>query len=493
MVFLSLWLWRWVPSLALGEMFPGFTPHSLSYLDATVLTLMFSKLSRATWFRHLFLRLDLGSSRKVFLYYLLAVALGAFALILPISVRDGQSLGLLDGFFISVSALAVTGLTPVNVSETFTLFGQSILLVLIQIGGLGVVVIVAALSIASFRRMTLDSSKVCRELYDIPDIGKLPEFLARVVAFTLLAEIVGAALIYFALPQDLPNRLFHALFHAVSAFCNAGFSTFPRSLEMSAIGTMGMTTLCALIVLGGLGFPVLFEIGRSLRDRGTIRRISSNSRLAIWVTFGLLAGGLAGFFLLESGRTDANLPWIERLREASFYSVSSRTAGFNSLPLSSFHQSTILLLIALMIVGASPVSTGGGVKTTTLGVLIGAIVSYLRGSQKVEIFHRSVPTNTLIRAITQVGLYALVVGAAYSILLLIEPQDPIALLFECVSALSTVGLSLDVTPQLGAASKILLMALMIVGRVGLLAVMYASLGPRETRKISYPEDHFFVG
>jgi len=491
LIFLSIWVSRWRMGLDFS-LLQAPTDFYLSMLDASLFCHFVSGITKSNFFLKFFINTPLNSSRSVLIQYFFAITIGAFLLMMPISLNPGRYISLSDALFTAVSALSVTGLATVNPAETFSLFGLSVLLVLIQLGGLGVVIIIAAFSFARYKRVTLKDTSAVHELYGIPNLVNAPDFLLRVFGLTLLFEFLGTAVLYFSMNAGVKDREFHALFHAISSFCNAGFSSFQFNLENAPMNGLGYTTVCILIILGGLSFPLLFEI---LSDPRKVLRgqLTANARLTLNITLFLLVSGTLAFWILGTLRLHNGLnPW-DLLQESIFYSVVSRTAGFNSIPVLEFGVSIQVVLILLMIVGAGPLSTGGGIKTTSLGVLLATSVSFLRGKPGVTVFHREVPHAVVIRTLSVVFFYFFV--SIFSILVLIgtESIDPLPIAFEVISALSTVGLSMGVTHEFSLFGKFWLMFLMITGRLGLVSILYAGLGQSKPSKFRYPEGQFYVG
>lgn len=491
LIFIGVWLSRWRMGLD-HSLLQGPQEAYLSMLDASLFCYFVSAITKNSVFLKFFINTQLTSSRSVLIQYFFAITIGAFLLMLPISHNTDKHIALSDALFTSVSALAVTGLSTINVAEVFNHFGLSVLLILIQLGGLGVVIIIAAFSYARFQRVTLKDTGSVHELYGIPQIVGAPDFLLRVFGLTLLFEFIGAIAIYFSIEERLPHKAFHALFHSVSAFCNAGFSSFYLNLEKAPMGGLGYTTACLLVILGGLSFPLLFEILSSPKKifRG---ELSANARLTLNVTVFLLVSGSLAFCILGYLRHDVQLNWWELIQESMFYSVMSRTAGFNSLPVANLGVSIQLVLILLMIVGAGPLSTGGGIKTTSLGVLLATSISFLKGKQGVEVFHRVVPSSVVTRTLSVVFFYFFV--SIFSILLLIATENisPLSIAFEVFSALSTVGLSMGATTELSLFGKYWIMFLMLAGRIGLVSILYAGLGQSKPSRYRLPEGQFYVG
>lgn len=493
LVFSFFWLSRWY-HFSFDFSFLKPTAQEIYNLDVYLFCSFLSIILGKKSIAKIFGRIQITSARQGLIHYFIAIFIGAFLLMMPFSHQPFQQLALIDAFFLSVSALTVTGLSPVDIAQVLSFEGSLILLVLIQLGGLGLVMLVVGASIAINKRASLNSVLVSQTLFDNHSIGELPKFFSRVVLITFIIELLGACLLYFLLPSSLDNRFFMALFHSVSAFCNAGFSLFTENLNNEAFGFFGTLILCLLIILGGLGFPVLIDLTQCYSHKKKIwQYLSPYSRLVILINLILLIGGSLLFFISEIFSTNSQLGFFEKISHSIFYSISSRTAGFNLIPVSDFHFSTLFILILLMIIGASPISTGGGVKTTTVGLLFATVRSVLLGHNQIKIFDRAVSHKLILRAVTILFLYCFIASLGIILLIIFESQSPFALGFEAISALSTVGLSLGITSHLSLVGKILSMFLMFFGRVGILTLIIAGIGLVKKSKIKYPEDDFFVG
>lgn len=491
-VFLTLRISRWTEGFEAGWSMKG-VQHSQNYFDTAIALLVLAWLLSIRRVLRKLRSINITSSRRLIFSYLVLIVGATLVLMLPFALNPGKSLNLVDSAFIVVSALSVTGLTPINVPETFSVSGQALILLLIQVGGLGIVILTAGLAAATLRRLSLNDSLAGRELYDIPNIGNMSQFLSKVVIFTLTVEMIGAVFLYFSLPAQFPNRFFQALFHSISAFCNAGFSILPNGLDQSPFSVVGLGTVCFLIVIGGLGFPVIFNVLEHLKPTKRYRCLAAHTRLSLWVTGVLLIMGTLTIFLMESVGDKPFLSFWHRLGQSIFYSVSTRTAGFNMVPVVEFSMTSILVMMLLMFIGGGPMSTAGGIKTSTLGVLFAGAFSTLRGRSFAQFHNREIPILTILRAITGLIIYSLVAAIAILTLIIIEDIDPWALMFEVVSAMSTVGLSLGVTSELTIPGKIIVIVLMLMGRVGLVTFIYAGIGNVDNQRYRVPTDKFFVG
>lgn len=493
-VFLGLRMTRWGQGWEAGWYMKG-VAHYDNYLDAAIVLLSVSWLLSFKSIQLKLRSINLTSGRRLLFTYVFVSVIATVLLMFPAALLPGKNLEVIDALFIVISALSVTGLAPVNIAETLSMPGMTLVLFLIQIGGLGIVILAAALAAATLKRMSLSQSLITRELYDIPDIGGMGLFLTKVVSITLVVEVLGALVLFFSLPPDLPHRFFHAVFHAVSAFCNAGFSSLPNNLEASPFGQWGIFTLCALIVVGGLGFPIVLDLIKHLKPAKHFRKFQANTVLTLWTTGTLFVLGAAGIFLMETFSADHSAGgWQEHLGQSIFYSISSRTAGFNQIPVAELSMTSLLFIMFLMMIGGSPLSTAGGLKTTSVGVIFAAAWSNLRGLQWTQFRNRLVPQKTIVRALTGIVLYISLAVSAILVLTLTEDIDPWTIMFEVISAMSTVGLSLGATSELSAFGKMIVIFLMLTGRVGLVTFMYAGLATgQDTQRYRVPYDKFFVG
>jgi trk/ktr system potassium uptake protein len=432
--------------------------------------------------------------------FLLLITAGTALLLLPAATPPGAPIGWVDALFTATSATCVTGLAVRDTGTGFTTFGQVVILLLIQAGGLGVMTF-SLLIFALFRSAV---PLVHRSIFE-QTLGGSGESLRRllrlVFVFTFTAEGIGAAVLFVRfLPDMTPGRAaYAAVFHSVSAFCNAGFGLWPDSLTTYRGDPWVNVVVMLLIVLGGLGFVVVHDL---IGARGRARRLSVQTKLALVVSAALIFGGGLLFWLLESPRLLAGLSVGDQVLASLFQSVTARTAGFNTVDIGALAPGTLFLLVLLMLIGGSPGSCAGGIKTTTLGVLLLAAHSRLRGRLNVNAFRRTVsPTtvrNTLSIAmgggfVVIVGLFALLLTESPEHTVVNERAAFLSYLFETVSALGTVGLSTGVTAFLRPASRVLLVVLMFVGRLGPLTIASALVADRPLDDWRYPEEDVMVG
>lgn len=401
--------------------------------------------------------------------------LGAFLLSLPAAVHDVRDLSLLDGLFTAVSAVCVTGLVVNDVAETYAPFGEIVILVLSQIGALGIMALSASFAVLAGRKLRVKQSAVLTEMIDAGSLSMLRRTLLWIVGYTLVIELVGAVVLYAlaALHPEVTGtglaRVYWAVFHSISAFCNAGFVLMPGSLSAFATSWPMSLTFGGLIVLGGLGFPVIDELRRQLWERMCRRRaprLSLHARVVLATSAGLVFGVALVVLAMEWGRTLAHLPWHGRVLAAVFQSVTMRSGGFNTIDVGGMHAATLLLTCIVMFIGASPGSAGGGIKTTTFAALFAEFRAELRGHPYARLFDRQVSDSVVRRATGVLFLSLGIVSAATFVLLCIEDQEPLAILFEIISAFATVGLSMGATPELSPAGRVVVIVVMFVGRIG---------------------------
>ena len=425
------------------------------------------------------------------------VVLGAAALSLPGMTPPDAPVSVIDALFTSTSAVCVTGLIVRDTGTGFTPAGQSVLLILIQLGGLGIMSVTGAASLLFGRGIGLREASLVRELFADKFLSETRSILRLVVGFTVLTELLGAALIYVALGETVPDhgqRAGLALFHAVSAFCNAGFSLWNDSL-IGHVGSPGLiAVVTALLAVGGLGFAVTANLAAWLRGRNRLRvRLTIQTRVVVIGTLGLLGGGAALLLALEWRGAFAGAGLFERISLAFFQSATARTAGFNTMDLTVLSPASLLVITVLMFVGAGPGSTAGGVKLTTLAVLGANIRAIVRGRVAPRLFDRELDVLAVHRATMVVNTYLTTAVVAVFVLLVTEGRDLMTTVFETVSALSTVGLSLGMTPELSSAGRVVVIFLMLLGRAGPLAVAYGLAREARDRKMRYPTAGLQIG
>ncbi len=437
--------------------------------------------------------------------FLLAIFLGALLLKLPIATQPGH-IPWVDALFTATSAVCVTGLTVMDTGSYFTLFGQAVILALIQIGGLGVMTIAVILFQWVGRSISFRQRMAMQDLFAHTPREDILGLVKSTLVLTLAVEAAGAILLTIHWRHELPllQALHTAAFHSVSAFCNAGFSLFPDSLVRYGGDPLLNITMCGLIIVGGIGFPVLYDLRTWLMRRKRERvRLTIQTRVVLLTTLVLIVSGALMFALLERQALSEGWSLWGRILIPLFQSVTCRTAGFNTVDIASLKEATLALMIFLMFFGASPGSCGGGVKTTTLALITVFMVSRIRRRSRVNIFKKSVPPETVTRSISlillSVGMIALVVFLILMGDAVMGQDNParrglfLSYLFETVSAFGTVGLSMGITPHLNVWSKFLMILTMIVGRVGILTFSYIILRTGSSNGIEYADENLMVG
>ncbi|WGH78152.1 TrkH family potassium uptake protein [Jannaschia ovalis] len=410
--------------------------------------------------------------------YLSYMVLGWVLLCLPFA--QAVPVGVLDALFIATSAVSTTGLVTVDPGTSFTFFGELVILVLIQMGALGYMTIGSFVSLHLADRFDRLRTETTRKAFNLPDSIDPRQFLKSVVIFTLLVEVAGAAALYAmfsAAGQD--DALWSAVFHSVSAFATAGFSLNSNSFEGYADHAGVTLVISALSILGAMGFLIVVDFWRTLTGRG--RYLGFTSKVIWRITLSFLVIGTAILFVAEPGYQA--LPPSERLLAAFFQVMTaSTTVGFNTTPIGSLAPAIILVLFFLMIVGASPAGTGGGLKTTSFAALLGLVRSTLKGRERVRFFKREIPPERLQTATASLAFYAGLLLVAGFLLLLTDPAQPFdRVLFEVVSAMGTVGLSMGITGELSELGKLIVIVLMTAGRVGILTFGMALASHDESR------------
>lgn len=444
-------------------------------------------------------------ARTLVAWYLGLVTLGTVLLMLPASrVAGAAPLGLSDALFTATSAASVTGLMVISVESDLSLAGQGVVLGLIQLGGLGIMSIGTLLFVSLTGRQPIRYRLLTRETLGMPLSTDLGGLILRVVVLTLAIEAAGALALLLARLGDGPfaELLWWSVFHAVSGFCNAGIALQDASLAPWAGDPAVLLTLAGLIVVGGLGFPVLLDLLRLQADDRDRRALHFHTRLVLAATAVLVLGGTGFLWLSEYDNALAELPAGLGILNALFHSVSARTAGFSTLPVAHFTYPSLFILLLLMFIGDGACSTAGGVKVTTAAVLVLEGAALARRRWQTAAFGRRVPTRVLATAAAVVAVYAVVLVTGILLLLVLEAHGrPHAesgghfmdTVFEAFSALGTVGLSTGLTGDLGEPARLVVVGLMLLGRVGPLALASLLLRGPAGPKIRYPESEVIVG
>ena len=441
-------------------------------------------------------RRHMTPARLIALGFLAIILVGTGLLMLPVASK-GAPAGFLDALFTSTSATCVTGLIVRDTFTGWTLFGQLVILSLIQVGGLGLMTMFTLLSFALGKHLGLYNRKVLMQSAGTISLNGIGRLIRRIIPFSFVFELLGAALLAIRfVPQfGWVRGCWFSLFHAVSAFCNAGFDLMGVRAPFSSLTAycndpLVSLTVCALIVVGGLGFLVWRDIAvNGLR----FSKYQLHTKLVLTTTGILLLGGWILFFFFERDASMAGMTVPQRLLASFFQSVTTRTAGFNTVDLTKLSESGNLLSDLLMLVGGSPGSTAGGIKTTTLAILLLALRAAFTSDHQVHCFGRRIPAQVITRTLVVSVLYGTLFLVASMALIQLEPVTMEEALFECASAIGTVGLTLGITPELGAVSKGILILLMYLGRVGGLTLVYAVSGTGKRLHYTLPEESIGIG
>lgn len=497
-------LWFRSTLTTLGEIFPRIPAAQLAFLliASSQVPVLADLGLRFLRFQEIFAERRVSPGAVMIVTFGALIVVGTLLLKMPSATVHGISW--LDALFTSTSAVCVTGLNVVDVELTFTPTGQTILLLLIQVGGLGVMTLTTFLA-AIFGSISLRGRVLLQDLLSEENLGRIGRTLPLLLAMTFVVEAAGAFALHAALdglPDARARGWFPAVFHSVSAFCNAGFSIWSGGLYDPVVrgNESVQAVIMALIIIGGLGFPVVFatstwlggSLTRLVRRRQRRAVLSLHARIAWTTTIILIVGGMLGLMLTEHGRDSAaggNAPAMLAL----FNSVTARTAGFNIGPIEALSPASVLLLIFLMFVGGSPGSTAGGVKTTVFAVVVLNARRIVLGRPDVEAFRRRLSEDTVARSVAVVSVAVIWILVASVLLSVLHPGRHLSdLVFEVVSAVSTVGLSRGITPQLDAAGKLLIVLTMFAGRIGVLFFVLAFTRRRDPAPLRLPEENVLV-
>lgn len=439
-------------------------------------------------------KLKLNGVQILALGFLVLILIGGIILSLPISSQSGEPTNFLDAIFTSTSAVCVTGLITLNTSAHWSIFGQTVIITLIEIGGLGFMSFAVLISLILGKKITLRERLVMQEAMNTYSIQGLVRMVKYVLIFTVSVQFFGALLLstQFVPEYGLSRGIFYSIFHSISAFCNAGFDLFGTSLVSFSNNSVVILVVSTLIIIGGLGFTVLLEI---YEFKG-IKKLSLHSKLVLITTGVLIFGGAILMLIFEysNPNTIGLMNIKDKLLNSFFASVSPRTAGFNSIPTSDMTLASKFLTIILMLIGGSPGSTAGGLKTVTCGILVLTVISVIKGREDTEVFGRRFTKEIVYKAFTIVFIgLSLVIGVTMILSYTEAGASFIDLLYESASALGTAGLTLGLTPNLSPIGKVLIMLMMYIGRVGPLTVMLALTRKRKKSGYKYPEGKILIG
>ncbi len=421
------------------------------------------------------------------------ILLGSLILYHPISTNPPAKTTYIDALFTSTSATCVTGLVVVDTATHFSFFGQLVTLILLQVGGLGIITFATLAIIATRNPISYKFGLILKEGLNRLNLENIKQTVLKIIKITFLIEAIGAILLFITFSKDFTFKkaIWASVYHSISAFCNAGFSVFSKNLVEYKNNINVNFVITTLIILGGIGFTVLLE----LINFKSKRKLSVHSKFTIFFTVCLIITGTLFIFLIEtySPTVTRGNSWIIRLLTSYFHSVSARTAGFNTLNISKYSTSVLLFLILLMFIGASPGGTGGGIKTTTFGIIVAFLISTMKGENEVHILKRRISNDTILRAFTIICLSVILIVSSTIIMTLLKDRSLIKSLFEVTSAFGTVGLSTGITPNLTSLEKIIIILTMFCGRVGPLTLAIALADKPKISRIHFPETQILVG
>lgn len=438
---------------------------------------------------------NLSPARILVLGFLAIILLGTLLLMLP-QATGGEGLSLLQALFTSTSAVCVTGLVVVDTGTTFTTLGQVIILLLIQVGGLGFMTMATMIFMALGRKISFRNRLLIQESLNQPTLQGMVRFVRVILFYTLLVEGIAAVILSLRFVGEMgwARGIYFGIFHSVSAFCNAGFDIMGNFTSLTSYkGDLVVNlTIMALLILGGLGFTVIGDLAHNWRKPS---RLGFHSKLVLLLTGLLLVSAFLVIFALEFSNpaTLAELPWSEKILGSAFTAATPRTAGFNTLATAELRQPTLFFIIILMFIGASPASTGGGIKTATLGVVLVAAYSMVRGDPDAVLYKRRLPQHVIHKALAIVLISIGLVMAVTLFLSIFEPFDFLDIMFEVVSAFGTVGLSTGITQHLSGLGQVLIIFTMFVGRVGTVTLTLALDQRLKQYNVRYPEGRVMVG
>lgn len=434
----------------------------------------------------------LTSSQIIVLGFLGAILLGAFLLMLPISTADGKGATFADAVFTATSATCVTGLVVQDTATYWSYFGQAVILLLIQIGGMGVVTFAVAITVASGKKLGLMQRSTMQEAISAHQMGGIVKLTGFILKTSAIIEVTGAALLAPAFIKEfgVGKGIWYSFFHSISAFCNAGFDLMGVKEKFSSLTSFSDNPLVnivimALIIIGGIGFLVWDDIKT---NKFQIRKYRMQTKIVL-LTSAILILLPAVYFFLEFAGMDIK----SRIFNSLFQSVTTRTAGFNTYDLTKLNSGGISIMIVLMLIGGSPGSTAGGMKTTTFAVVILTAISVFRRKEHTDFAGRSIADSVLRNAIAIVTMYLLLFLTGGVVITAVEGLPMMTCMFETASAVGTVGLTLGITPNLSAVSRIILIALMYIGRVGGLTLLFSAVTPGQSSMSRLPQEKLTVG
>ena len=452
----------------------------------------------------------LTSFQLIILGFAGVILLGTILLMFPIATLENVPTPFSEALFTATSAVCVTGLVVKDTGSYWSVFGQTVILVLILIGGLGVVTVAAAVSILSGKRISLMQRSTIQDAISAPKVGGIVRLTRFILKGTLLIETVGAMLLLPVFLSDYGLKgVWMAVFHSVSAFCNAGFDILGNNSMVPYVGNVWINlVICGLIIAGGLGFVVWIDLRLSLihyrehfkyfKIKRYLESLSLHTKIALISTFVLIFGGMTVIFILEfqNPLTLKSLPFSQKILASFFQSVTLRTAGFATVDMASLHQATKFFMSIIMFIGGSPAGTAGGVKTVTFVIGLLYVRALMRGDENIHVFKRTIDDQIVKRALTIMLISFAIALTGLFILSISEQADFIDLLFEVFSAFATVGLTAGITPTLTFVGKIVIIILMYIGRIGpitMVLIFVRKYNAKKGKDVNYIKEHILIG
>lgn len=459
------------------------------------------------------IKLDLKPTQFLVVGFLLLIIFGTVLLSLPFASRPDangvyHSVGLINALFTATSAVCVTGLVVVTTVQQWTLFGQIVIIMLIQVGGLGFMTLATTLFILVGKKISLKERLLIQEALNQNTISGMVRLVRYIFLGTLMIEGIGAIILTFSFAKDyeLPKAIYLGIFHSISAFCNAGFDVIgDSSLTPYAHSWPVNLVVMSLIIMGGVGYTVWIDlikstktaIAKKLSPKGIFRRLTLHTKIVLVMTFGLILIGAIIFFLLEMSNvnTIGEFSVGDKILASLFHSISPRTAGFNTIPLDKMNNGTMFIMIVLMFIGGSPAGTAGGIKTVTMGIIVFFLISVVSSKDETEVFNRRIPDDLVKRSLAIMMISLTIVISVTIVLSITEHFDFMSVLFETVSAFATVGLTLGITSKLTIIGKLIICVTMFIGRLGPMtfAVALATNAKKNKTSIHLPEERIMVG
>ena len=456
-------------------------------------------------------KLGISAVRRIGFSFFAVILIGSILLSLPMSHSVHSTSSYLDHLFVATSATCVTGLVTHVTASEYTLFGQIVIILLIQIGGLGFLTLMSMFFVLLKRKLTYANKIVMQEALNRNSLNETGIYIKRVIKYTVCFELIGAICLAFVfIPQfGILKGIYYSLFHAISAFCNAGFDILGNNSMVPYVGNVWINlVICGLIIAGGLGFVVWIDLRLSLihyrehfkyfKIKRYLESLSLHTKIALISTFVLIFGGMTVIFILEfqNPLTLKSLPFSQKILASFFQSVTLRTAGFATVDMASLHQATKFFMSIIMFIGGSPAGTAGGVKTVTFVIGLLYVRALMRGDENIHVFKRTIDDQIVKRALTIMLISFAIALTGLFILSISEQADFIDLLFEVFSASATVGLTAGLTPTLTFVGKIVIIILMYIGRIGpitMVLIFVRKYNAKKGKDVNYIKEHILIG